>query len=1525
MMSRRGDSTRVYNIAVVGLSGTEKDKGQIGIGKSCLCNRFVRSRADDYFPEHISVLSVTDFSGRVVNNDHFLYWGYSTKAMEDSPEIGFHLVEQTEFIDDATFQPFKGGKMEPYTKRCASSRVYSAEKLMYICKSQLGIEKEYEQKVMPDGRLNIDGFILCYDVSAVPDGYDKISGRSIDRQTDFSAAILYNITRTKKPVVLVTTKNDEACEAYVKEAEKLVQRKEFRQLNIPVVETSSHDNVNVDVAFLLLAQLIDKVKNRIRPLSYNETARNRKDMLDSVSDSFQALIQSHVTDHRSVWTPVYRELLKYPAFQRYIELFGEDCAQRLFRRHLKRLKDEFLSRRERRYLEKLPEILQTLFPDQLPENQSWDMVLQRIKEHPECALYFVVAPSGLAPETDWTWGSESSTETNIRENRDLGRIPLDLLNLGEAETIWRNLVNSLQQDRKRGEYRQQFKFLLDNTPYVTPGKSLNELQVLFMGHECFEALTGQEIQAIYEQHQIELIEKAKRAFVELMLEHAEVFAQVRSDSSPMATITQQQVREIFEILQEDSRYKALDRLDQERRLMLLQHLGFVHCPQREHCPSYPNCMDSMVERILESAPKVTHFNNGNSNNLSTDAVLTLYLIGSPDLVDAVRFGLEEQCEEDEYELDGVVYTVDLKCGEIPGTFPSNTSGHLQSRLVIYSSAETLDDTKAYLEKTLLSNLAAEENGPLFAEPPVVIVFNAGHIENLDEREMLSNEGQSLADSLGCGFVDVSGSDGQPSTQLLAEALQSLVRSLRDRVNPNQPPFGTQVVLAGQAPDICIIMCMFCGDSYNVGSLIAPLFTLPAAQQTDDRAISLLTFLGDRRRCVQIMMSSYHGAASHRESLIHGLILVYSASRKASFKALKAFSSNVPNLPIQVLAVTENGGASTMFGSSLGQKLITDGNALADELRGHFATWSGEHTVGIYTPFFRQVWDQKSDIEKAFRMESPPLYRAPPAPSRRPPGASDGNLASTNDSDDIYEQLPSGGDSDGGGSEDALVKPSWIRNQRQQQQQQGPKPKLEPSASDNCVMKDFDNLWSGARRSQRDLGGTGVPNAKSQQPYLAFATGRRSHHSSRSLNNNGMSTQVRQHGHATAVNPGGGGHGNNVPGRINMAEYTMVTDALSRMRLPRTSPPYSNLNPNDDYVSDTASGRNRSNRARRNPGRLPPPPSDSSSSASPVSDPEDFSRPKHKKKSLKGTNSRSRHHPSAKPKAIFAPIPTVPKGFVPYQLSGDSGVFSGLSGSRTNKSLTMDEGSASSPVDVEKKPFARLKEEMSNLGNKNKDKSRKKEKPPKKLTKSKSTEQQPQTPPNFGTSLEEASSPGGILERCVKFIEDEGLEMEGLYRVPGNRAHVEALFARLAEEPNTDLHSLDIPVNAVATALKDFLAKRLPPPFPTDMMMEVERVALISDRSLRLLELKQFLRQLPSANFNVLRIVFSHLVRVSERSRINAMDSKNLAICWWPTLLPFSFADMLVFERMRPHLEDLVQTMIDQFPFLFCGKEDVVMV
>jgi len=49
------------SVAVVGLSGGEKEKGSIGVGKSCLCNRFVQPLADDYSVDHISVFSQVCF------------------------------------------------------------------------------------------------------------------------------------------------------------------------------------------------------------------------------------------------------------------------------------------------------------------------------------------------------------------------------------------------------------------------------------------------------------------------------------------------------------------------------------------------------------------------------------------------------------------------------------------------------------------------------------------------------------------------------------------------------------------------------------------------------------------------------------------------------------------------------------------------------------------------------------------------------------------------------------------------------------------------------------------------------------------------------------------------------------------------------------------------------------------------------------------------------------------------------------------------------------------------------------------------------------------------------------------------------------------------------------------------------------------------------------------------------------------------------------------------------------------------
>lgn len=245
--------------------------------------------------------------------------------------------------------------MEPYVKRCAATKMTSAEKLMYICKNQLGIEKEYEQKVLPDGKLNIDGFICVFDISVVP-------SRTLEKQIEIVAAILNNLLKTKKPVVLATTKNDDANEMYIREAEKLVQRKEYKGA-IPLVETSAHENVNVDLAFIILAQIIDRSKVRSKIPSYAEAARTRKELMDAASDAFLRLIRVHVTDCRALWSQTVKKLNSHKEWIYFVQLFGLDGTQRLFRRHIKKLKDEQLAKRVAHYMEMLPDVLHELVPD----------------------------------------------------------------------------------------------------------------------------------------------------------------------------------------------------------------------------------------------------------------------------------------------------------------------------------------------------------------------------------------------------------------------------------------------------------------------------------------------------------------------------------------------------------------------------------------------------------------------------------------------------------------------------------------------------------------------------------------------------------------------------------------------------------------------------------------------------------------------------------------------------------------------------------------------------------------------------------------------------------------------------------------------------------------------------------------------------------------------------------------------------------------------------------------------------------
>lgn len=134
----------------------------------------------------------------------------------------------------------------------------------------------------------------------------------------------------------------------------------------------------------------------------------------------------------------------------------------------------------------------------------------------------------------------------------------------------------------------------------------------------------------------------------------------------------------------------------------------------------------------------------------------------------------------------------------------------------------------------------------------------------------------------------------------------------------------------------------------------------------------------------------------------------------------------------------------------------------------------------------------------------------------------------------------------------------------------------------------------------------------------------------------------------------------------------------------------------------------------------------------------------------------------------------------------------------------------------------------------------------------------------------------FIEKCTRFIEMEGLDMEGIYRVPGNRAHVDTLLVKFDEskfsfnsatfclmkffnliDPDINIVDLDIPVNAVATALKDFFMKRLPPIFPPDCMTEIANLAKSYTDNGLLSEMRTFLLNLPNSNYRIIHFMILH--------------------------------------------------------------------
>uniref|UniRef100_A0AAR2KLK5 Rho GTPase-activating protein 24 n=1 Tax=Pygocentrus nattereri TaxID=42514 RepID=A0AAR2KLK5_PYGNA len=180
----------------------------------------------------------------------------------------------------------------------------------------------------------------------------------------------------------------------------------------------------------------------------------------------------------------------------------------------------------------------------------------------------------------------------------------------------------------------------------------------------------------------------------------------------------------------------------------------------------------------------------------------------------------------------------------------------------------------------------------------------------------------------------------------------------------------------------------------------------------------------------------------------------------------------------------------------------------------------------------------------------------------------------------------------------------------------------------------------------------------------------------------------------------------------------------------------------------------------------------------------------------------------------------------------------------------------------------------------------------------------------------------LVEQCVDFIRQWGLQEEGLFRLPGQANLVKELQDAFdcGEKPsfdsNTDVHT-------VASLLKLYLRELPEPVIPFCKYEEFLACTklLSKDHDAGMKELRRQVESLPLVNYNLLKYICRFLDEVQSYSGVNKMSVQNLATVFGPNILRPKVEDPVAIMEGAVLVQQLMAVLIGQHNVVFPAVED----
>ncbi|KAM6951325.1 rho GTPase-activating protein 22 [Aplochiton taeniatus] len=179
----------------------------------------------------------------------------------------------------------------------------------------------------------------------------------------------------------------------------------------------------------------------------------------------------------------------------------------------------------------------------------------------------------------------------------------------------------------------------------------------------------------------------------------------------------------------------------------------------------------------------------------------------------------------------------------------------------------------------------------------------------------------------------------------------------------------------------------------------------------------------------------------------------------------------------------------------------------------------------------------------------------------------------------------------------------------------------------------------------------------------------------------------------------------------------------------------------------------------------------------------------------------------------------------------------------------------------------------------------------------------------------------LVEQCVDFIREQGLDEEGLFRMPGQANLVKDLQEAFdcGDKPlldsNTDVHT-------VASLLKLYLRELPEPVIPFSKYEDFLSCAqlLAKDEEEGVQELGRQVYTLPLANYNLLKYICKFLDEVQSHSKENKMGVQNLATVFGPNILRPKMEDPVAIMEGTSLVQHLMTILIREHDRLYSGRD-----